>query len=63
MDGSLCGLSPRLRLCAASQRAARLAASLFLTPRSGNGGTHPGGLGAIQDVTKGGPLQQNLREA
>lgn len=30
---------------------------------SGNGGTHPGGLGAIQDVTKGKPLQQNLREA
>lgn len=39
-----------------------LAALLFLLC-SGNGNTHPGGLGAIQDVTKSKPLQQNLRES
>ncbi|PRW61602.1 endoplasmic reticulum oxidoreductin 1 [Chlorella sorokiniana] len=29
---------------------------------SGNGGTHPGGLGAIQDVTQGQPLPEKLRK-
>jgi hypothetical protein len=30
---------------------------------SGNGKTHPGGLGAIQDVTEGAPLPEKLRDA
>ena len=32
-------------------------------PCSGNGQAHPGGLGAIQDVTQSAPLPEKLRDA